>query len=110
MPRTRRPAGSSGTTPRAGSSTAESGPPRRAVQRPRRNSGNTSPVPVPLPQHDRTDLTMNKGVLAVVVVFFGFWLFTDPHGLAPFTQPTGDAASNWGEKLFNSVIEYLGDL
>ena len=25
---------------------------------------------------------MNKGVLAVLVVFFGFWMFTDPHGLA----------------------------
>lgn len=53
---------------------------------------------------------MNKGVLAVVVVFFGFWLFTDPHGLAGFTQSTGDAVGNWGEKLFNSVIEFLGDL
>lgn len=53
---------------------------------------------------------MNKGVLAVVVVFFGFWLFTDPHGLATFTQATGDAASNWGAKLFSSVVEFLGDL
>ena len=44
----------------------------------------------PLPQHDRTD-PMNKGVLAVVVIFFGFWIFTDPHGLAGFTQSTGDA-------------------
>ena len=42
---------------------------------------------------------MNKGVLAVVVVFFGFWLFTDRHGLATFTQSTGDAVW-WGEKLF----------
>ena len=31
---------------------------------------------------------MNKGVLAVVVLFFGFWMFTDPHGLAGFTQST----------------------
>ena len=53
---------------------------------------------------------MNKGVLAVLAVFFGFWLFTDPHGLATFTQSTGDSVSNWGEKLFNSVIEFLGDL
>jgi hypothetical protein len=53
---------------------------------------------------------MNKGVLAVVVVFFGFWLFTDPHGLATFTQSAGDAVQNWGDKLFTNLIEFLGDL
>jgi hypothetical protein len=53
---------------------------------------------------------MNKGVLAVVVVFFGFWLFTDPQGLAGFTQSTGDAVGGWGEQLFSSVIEFLGEL
>jgi hypothetical protein len=53
---------------------------------------------------------MNKGVLAVVVVFFGFWLFTDPHGLADFTQATGDSMWGWGQQLFTSLIEFLGDL
>ena len=53
---------------------------------------------------------MNKGVVAVLVVFFGFWLFTDPHGLAGFTASSADAISNWGEKLFDSVITFLGDL
>jgi hypothetical protein len=53
---------------------------------------------------------MNKGVLAVIAVFFGFWLFTDPHGLAAFTATTADSLSGWGEKLFNSVITFLGDL
>jgi hypothetical protein len=53
---------------------------------------------------------MNKGVLAVLVVFFGFWMFTDPHGLAHFTQSSGDSIAGWGEKLFNSLIEFLGDL
>jgi hypothetical protein len=53
---------------------------------------------------------MNKGVLAVVVVFFGFWLFTDPHGLAVFTQAAGDSVAGWGQKLFNSLITFLGDL
>jgi hypothetical protein len=53
---------------------------------------------------------MNKGVLAVIVVFFGFWLFTDPHGLAQFTSSTADAMSGWGAKLFSSVITFLGDL
>jgi hypothetical protein len=53
---------------------------------------------------------MNKGVLAVIVVFFGFWLFTDPHGLAGFTQSTGDAVWGWAQQLFTSVIAFVGDL
>ncbi|WP_157544624.1 hypothetical protein [Nocardioides halotolerans] len=53
---------------------------------------------------------MNKGVLAVLVVFFGFWMFTDPHGLADFTQATGDSVGGWGQQLFSSLIEFLGDL
>jgi hypothetical protein len=53
---------------------------------------------------------MNKGVLAAVVVFFGFWLFTDPHGLASFTETTADAVMGWGQQLFNSLIAFLGDL
>ena len=53
---------------------------------------------------------MNKGVFAVLVVFFGFWMFTDPHGLAAFTQSGGDAVTNWGGQLFKSVITFLGDL
>jgi hypothetical protein len=53
---------------------------------------------------------MNKGVLAVLVVFFGFWMFTDPHGLAQFTQSTGDSVAGWGQTLFTNLIEFLGDL
>jgi hypothetical protein len=53
---------------------------------------------------------MNKGVLAVIAVFFGFWLFTDPHGLAAFTSTTADSMAGWGQKLFSSVIAFLGDL
>ena len=53
---------------------------------------------------------MNKGVIAVVVVFFGFWLFTDPTGLAGFTESTADSVAGWGEQLFESLITFLGDL
>lgn len=53
---------------------------------------------------------MNKGVLAVLVVFFGFWMFTDPSGLADFTSSSGDSLWGWGQQLFSSVIEFLGDL
>ena len=53
---------------------------------------------------------MNKGVLAVLVVFFGFWMFTDPHGLAQFTQSTGGSVAGWGQTLFTHLIAFLGDL
>ena len=53
---------------------------------------------------------MNKGVLAVVVVFFGFWLFTDPDGLAGFTQTSADTLWGWTQQLFTSVIEFVGEL
>jgi hypothetical protein len=53
---------------------------------------------------------MNKGVLAVVAVFFGFWLFTDPHGLADFTQSAGDGLWGWAQQLFTSLIEFVDEL
>ncbi len=53
---------------------------------------------------------MNKGVIAVLVVFFGFWLFTDPSGLADFAGSSADAITGWGEKLFDSVITFIGDV
>lgn len=53
---------------------------------------------------------MNKGVLAVVVVFFGFWMFKDPDGLAQFTSTSADAVWGWTQQLFTAVIEYVGNL
>ena len=32
---------------------------------------------------------MKKAILAVVVVFLGFWMFTDPSGLADAAQSAG---------------------
>ena len=52
---------------------------------------------------------MNKGVLAVVVVL-GFWLFTDPHGLALFADAAAGALASWGDKLVTSVVEFLAAL
>jgi hypothetical protein len=55
-------------------------------------------------------MNAKKVVTVVVIVFLGFWMFTDPHGLAQFTQSTGDSVAGWGQKLFNSLIAFLGDL
>ena len=49
---------------------------------------------------------MNKGVLAVLAVFFGFWLFTDPHGLATFTQSTGD--SQQPQRVVRQILDQPG--
>ena len=54
---------------------------------------------------------MNKGVLVVVVVFFGFWLFTDPHGLADLHPVDRRRGVGLGRRSCSrSVIEFLGDL
>ena len=48
-------------------------------------------------------MNTKKVVLAVVVVFLGFWMFTDPHGLA-------DAASAGGEQTWDLTTELFGAL
>jgi hypothetical protein len=50
---------------------------------------------------------MNKGLLAVIALFFGFWLFTDPGGMAG----AAESASSWAwamtQDLFTSVIDFI---
>jgi len=51
-----------------------------------------------------------KAFLAVVVVFLGFWMFTDPGGLADAAK--AGASQTWAiaEDLFNAVIRFFGAL
>ena len=56
------------------------------------------------------DAALKKGVVLLVVVFIGYFLFTDPSGLA---TTTGDAASALWDglvKLFDAVIRFLNTL
>ena len=51
-----------------------------------------------------------KGVLAVVVLFLGFYMFQDPSGLADLA---GDAASNgWSltTQFFEATIRFINEL
>ena len=50
---------------------------------------------------------VKKLLLALVVLFLGFWLFTDPHGLARAT--TNSAGETWGAstQLFAALIKFL---
>ncbi|QZY30220.1 hypothetical protein [Nocardioides coralli] len=55
-------------------------------------------------------MSAKKALLAVVVVFLGFWMFTDPSGLAE--AATSGAGQTWSlaEQLFRAVIRFFGAL
>ena len=53
---------------------------------------------------------MKKVVLAVLVVFVGFWLVTDPNGLAVTAKAVGGGAWVATESMFRAVIDFLGAL
>ena len=55
-------------------------------------------------------MNAKKAILALVVVFLGFWMFTDPKGLADAAQDA--AAQTWSlaEQLFGAVIDFVGAL
>jgi len=55
-------------------------------------------------------LSMNKVLIALVVLFFGFWMFTDPSGLANATGAAGGQVADWGGQLFSAVIDFFGEL
>jgi len=51
-----------------------------------------------------------KVIGLVLVVFLGFWLFTDPHGLATTAKTAGGAGWDGLSQLFTKVIDFIGDL
>lgn len=53
---------------------------------------------------------MKKLVIALLVVFIGFWMFTDPSGLADTAKLIGDQGWTWTEQLFRAVIKFVGAL
>ncbi len=55
-------------------------------------------------------MNVKKLCVALVVVFVGFWLFTDPNGLAD-AAGTG-AQTGWDllTKLFDAIINFLDAL
>jgi hypothetical protein len=53
---------------------------------------------------------MKKAIIAVLVVFLGYWLFNDPHGLATSAKSAGNGSWEAVTTLFTKVITFLGDL
>ncbi len=50
---------------------------------------------------------VKKLVLALVVLFIGYWLFTDPHGLAHATSSSAGQTWDLSEQMFRSVITFV---
>ncbi len=55
-------------------------------------------------------MNAKKVVLAAVVVFLGFWMFTDPNGLADAARAGLGQTWNLSEQLFTAVINFVDAL
>lgn len=55
-------------------------------------------------------MNAKKALLAVVVVFLGFWMFTDPSGLAEAAKAAGGQTWSLAEDLFRAIIRFVGAL
>jgi hypothetical protein len=53
---------------------------------------------------------MKKAAIAVLVVFLGFWLITDPNGLADTAKTVGGGAWEAIQSMFEAVIDFFGAL
>ncbi|WP_181407663.1 hypothetical protein [Nocardioides sambongensis] len=51
-----------------------------------------------------------KLIGVVVVVFLGFWMFTDPDGLAETAKSAGAGAWALTTQLFSGVIDFVGEM
>lgn len=51
-----------------------------------------------------------KLLAVVVVVFLGFWMLTDPAGLADTARSAGGEGWTLTEQLFTGVIDFVGAL
>ena len=55
-------------------------------------------------------MNKKKVVIALVVVFLGFWMFTDPNGLAEAARAAGDQGWTLAQQLFTAIIDFVGAL
>lgn len=55
-------------------------------------------------------MNAKKAIVVLLVVFLGFWMFTDPNGLAEAAKAGG--AQTWGltQQLFAAIIDFVGAL
>ena len=53
---------------------------------------------------------MKKLVLVLLVLFLGFWMFTNPRSLADTSQAAGSHTVTATGDLFDAVIKFVGEL
>jgi hypothetical protein len=53
---------------------------------------------------------MKRAIVVLLVIFVGFWMITDPHGLAESAQRAGNQGADLAGELFSSLITFLRDL
>ena len=55
-------------------------------------------------------MNAKKAMLALVVLFLGFWMFTDPSGLADAARSGFEQAWSLAEDLFTAIIRFFNAL
>jgi hypothetical protein len=55
-------------------------------------------------------MSAKKGVLAILVLFLGFYMFTDPGGLAAMARSGGGNGWDLITKFFEATIRFLNEL
>ena len=50
---------------------------------------------------------VKKLLLAAAVLFLGFWMFTDPHGLAHATKDSAGETWDASTQFFTALIKFL---
>jgi hypothetical protein len=46
-------------------------------------------------------------IVGVIVVFLGFWMFTDPGGLAEIAKSASSTGWNMATDLFSVIIDFV---
>ena len=55
-------------------------------------------------------MNVKKIGIALIVLFLGFWMFTDPSGLAEAAKSGADQAWVLTQELFSAIIDFVGAL
>ncbi len=55
-------------------------------------------------------MNAKKAVIAAVIVFLGFWMFTDPNGLANAASAGAQQSWSLAQQLFTAIIDFVNAL
>ncbi|NYJ00813.1 hypothetical protein HNR19_001511 [Nocardioides thalensis] len=55
-------------------------------------------------------MNAKKLIVVAIVVFLGFWMFTDPSGLADTAKEAGAGGWSLTTQLFTGLIDFIGEM